>query len=149
MPFIFSSLPRTALLLTACGSFLLYSCASSTTTSRSTAVTETSDTIARIPERIGANRRLGNHSERISLQDTSTTSPIVLTTGEVKREYDEMALIGANTYLYGMPATLQELNEILRAEAREMGANAIVRIQYYFVGRGNLLYALGTAVKYK
>jgi uncharacterized protein YbjQ (UPF0145 family) len=59
-----------------------------------------------------------------------------------------MALISANTNLYAMPPTLQELNGILRDEAREMGANAVVRIQYYF-GRFGFIYALGTAVKYK
>jgi uncharacterized protein YbjQ (UPF0145 family) len=69
-----------------------------------------------------------------------------LTTGEVKREYEEMALI--NAYQLDRFSTLQDLNEILRDEAREMGANAVVRIQYYF-GRIGWIYALGTAVKYK
>ncbi len=148
MPFIFNSLSRTALLLIACGSLLLYSCASSTTTSRSTAVTETSDTITRIPERIGANRRSWSYSEHISLQDTSTTSPIVLTTGEVKREYEEIALLRVGSRYHLRMTTYQELNEVLRDEAREMGANAVVRIQYY-LGRFGWGYALGTAVKYK
>jgi uncharacterized protein YbjQ (UPF0145 family) len=102
-----------------------------------------------VPERIGAHLRKGNWSERISLQDTSTTAPVLLTTGEVKRDYEEMALISAAqaaSYSYG--STPQQLNEILRDKAREMGANAVVRIQYYF-GRFGFIYALGTAVKYK
>jgi hypothetical protein len=88
-------------------------------------------------------------SERISLQDTSTTAPIVLTTGEVKRDYEEMALISAYRFSFYSPGTTQQVNEILREKAREMGANAVVRIQYYYVGHNGYLHALGTAVKYK
>ncbi|TAE24369.1 MAG: hypothetical protein EAZ92_13350 [Candidatus Kapaibacterium sp.] len=87
-------------------------------------------------------------SEVVPLEDTLKAQPVVLTTGEVKDVYEELALVK----IQGTPfATLDDLNGGLRMEARKLGANAIVRVQYGTYGVGYYSYpqAIGTAVKYK
>ncbi len=81
------------------------------------------------------------------LQDSTNLPPIILTTGEVKREYEELGIITAQQSTWGI-LTVEGINAGMRVKARELGADAVIRIDYS--GRiGSFVIATGTAVKYK
>lgn len=125
------------------GSVFLSNCASSTSTSGATYQAESINRMARTSPSYVV-------SEVFPIRDTSSTQPILLTTGEIRRDYEEISIIriisraGSTTYL-------SDLYESFREEARKIGAEAVIRVQFgsSSVGYSSYPWAVGTAVKYK
>ncbi len=123
--------------------FALVSCSNASLASKSSTDVEVSEI-----NRLARVRESRFRSEVVALEDTSKVQPIILTTGEVKNSYEEIALVR----IQGMPlGGIESINAGLRSEARKLGANAVVRIQYgaYALGYYSYPQAIGTAVKYK
>ena len=75
---------------------------------------------------------------------TPPTANILLITGDVDREYEEIAILKIfQSTAYS--DTLQRFPDALREEARKLGADAVIRIQLDDLGA----LATGTAVRFK
>jgi hypothetical protein len=73
-------------------------------------------------------------------------TPILLSTRDIDQKYDEIAII----FIRGASFTkTDKLNKILRQRARELGGNAVIRIQYGQEGMYRNPIATGVAVRIK
>ncbi len=71
---------------------------------------------------------------------------IQLSTRDIDQKYDEIAIINIRSASW---TNIDKLNETLRQRARELGANAVVRIQYGHEGMWGNPTATGVAVRIK
>ncbi|MCU0426193.1 MAG: heavy metal-binding domain-containing protein [Candidatus Kapabacteria bacterium] len=125
------------------GSVFLSNCASSNATTNANNQTEFINRMARTSPSYVV-------SEVFPIRDTSNTQPILVTTVEIRRDYEEISIIriiskvGSTTYL-------SDLYESFREEARKIGAEAVIRVQFgsSSVGYSSYPWAVGTAVKYR
>ena len=79
-------------------------------------------------------------------------APVQITTGDVSVPYDELAILSARArWDIRASGGIDDLNRRLRATARRLGADAVVRVDYDVVGRGDdsvpWQTATGTAVR--
>ena len=72
--------------------------------------------------------------------------PIQLSTRDIDQKYDEIAMINIRSASW---TNIDKLNETFRQRARELGANAVVRIQYGHEGIWGNPTATGVAVRIK
>lgn len=54
-------------------------------------------------------------------------APVLLSTKDIDREYEEIAVISIRSSAW---TSIEELNEALKKEARDIGAHAAIRIQF-------------------
>jgi hypothetical protein len=89
-------------------------------------------------------------SEVFSVRDTSSTQPILVTMGDIRREYEEIAVIRATARGLGN-IYASDLYEALRKEARLLGAQAVIRVQFGSTSAKytSFPWVVGTAIKYK
>ncbi len=73
-------------------------------------------------------------------------APILLSTKDIDQKYDEIAIINIRSASW---TNIDKLNEALRQRARELGTNAVVRIQYGHEGMWGNPTATGVAVRIK
>jgi hypothetical protein len=73
-------------------------------------------------------------------------SPIQLSTRDIDQKYDEIAIINIRSASW---TNIDKINNTLRQRARELGANAVVRIQYGHEGMWGNPTATGVAVRIK
>ncbi len=125
------------------GSVFLSNCASSNATANANNQTEFINRMARTSAPYIV-------SEIFPIQDTSSTQPILVTTGDIRREYEEISIIRSSVR-FGGTTYLSDLYESFREEARKIGAQAVLRVQFGStnVGYFSYLWAVGTAVKYR
>ncbi len=71
---------------------------------------------------------------------------ILLSTRDIDQKYDEIAMINIRSASW---TNIDKLNDTLRQRARELGANAVVRIQYGHEGMWGNPTATGVAVRIK
>ncbi len=76
----------------------------------------------------------------------SGDTPILLSTRDIDHKYDEIAIINIRSASW---TNIDKLNETFRQRARELGANAVVRIQYGHEGMWGNPTATGVAVRIK
>ena len=69
---------------------------------------------------------------------------VILTTTDIKDSYKVIGLISAKTG----ETNLDTLNDKLKETAKDLGADYVIGVGYFFM-QGGYLYAYGTAVKIK
>lgn len=74
------------------------------------------------------------------------SAPILLSTKDIDEKYDEIAIINIRSASW---TTMDKLNETIKQRARELGANAVVRIQYGHEGMWGNPTATGVAIRIK
>ena len=74
---------------------------------------------------------------------TAKTKDIILTTSDIKDSYKVIGIISAR----GGEVNLENLNAKLKEEARGLGADYVIGINYFTYS--GYVYAFGTAVKIK
>lgn len=82
----------------------------------------------------------------VSHAPLQANAPILLSTKDIDRKYDEIAIINIRSASW---TNIDKLNETLRQRARKLGANAVVRIQYGHEGMWGNPTATGVAVRIK
>lgn len=73
-------------------------------------------------------------------------TPILLSTRDIDQKYNEIAIINIRSASW---TNIDKINDTLRQRARELGANAVVRIQYGHEGMWGNPTATGVAVRTK
>ena len=71
---------------------------------------------------------------------------LFITTGDTDEPHEEIAIVSASGSAY-VDTPPSELNERMKAEARKVGANAIIRVSYGSKGVGGIATATGTAIR--
>lgn len=69
---------------------------------------------------------------------------VILTSTDIKDSYKVIGIISAKTG----EATLDTLNDKLKEQAKDLGADYVIGVNYFFM-QGGYIYAYGTAVKVK
>lgn len=69
---------------------------------------------------------------------------VILTNADIKDSYKIIGIVSVKTG----ETNLDSLNDKLRGEAEDIGADYVVGVNYFYV-QGGYLYAYGTAVKVK
>jgi hypothetical protein len=71
---------------------------------------------------------------------SSASKQILLTSGEPQRSYQELGILEVRAL------TTSEVHQIFRSKAREFGADAVIHIQYGYIGQ--IGFGIGTAVRF-
>lgn len=136
------------------GNILISSCtsASGTTTNSTSQDTNRNESINRFARVSPPYYPPYIDSEVFLLKDSSSTPPILMTTGDLRRgEYEVVAIIKCERRIPQGSRDFLELCDALRIEARKLDAHAVIGIQHGSVeiGYHSRPWVVGTAVKFK
>jgi hypothetical protein len=76
---------------------------------------------------------------------SQTGEGILLTTGDIDRPYKELGVI----FVKGRCTSGEKIMELLKAEAKEVGADAVIKIEFGKLRRSSRRQCRGVAVSYK